>query len=289
MRHLRTQEAIDSFMADCELRALSEKTRSEYRRHLKLLSTFCPQIPPRKEGIIQQVLIDVKGSVYNRHAHWRTYHAFAHYVEVHYKKIPNFMKGMGQPKLPDKILPVISETELGLLPWALETESDRNKAVIVTLLDTAIRQGELCTLKREDMTQYEDRIIVCGKTGYRFVPISQIAREMCLALPKHEDGYLFHGTGRYRNTPLGKRGIYDICRGVLEKIGWKYNKKGAHTFRRTHGLFHLLDGGNAKSAQMVLGHADASTTMKYYAPYLIKDVIEAHHKHSPIKVFEEAK
>ena len=286
MRHLRTQEVIDSFMADCELRGLAEATRREYRRHLKYLSIFCPQLPPRKLGIIQQVLINVKGSSYNRHSYWRTYRRCANYAVDTYG-IPNFMKGVSQPKRERKILPTMSDVDLSLLPWALETASPRDKAVFVLLLDTAIRQGELCTLKREDMTQFEDRIVVYGKTGYRMVPISPIARELCLSLPVHEDGYIFHGTGRYKDTPLGKRGIYEIVSRCLNKIGWKYDKRGAHTLRRSHILYHLKSGGNAKTAQMIAGHSDAATTMRYYAPYLINDVVEAHHKHTPGRIFEQ--
>lgn len=289
MRYLRTQEAIDSFMADCELRELSQKTRSEYRRHLEYLSISCPQLPPRKLGIIQQALINVKGGSYNRHAHWRTYRRFDNYLIDTYG-FTSFMKGVGQPKREKKILPTLSETEIGyLLPWALESASPRDKAIIVLLLDTAIRQGEVCCLKREDMTQFEDRFVVYGKTGYRVVPISLITREFCLSLPVHEDGYLFHGTGRYKDTPLGKTGIYKVIGKVLEKIEWKYDKKGAHIFRRSHILHHLLSGGNAKSAQMIAGHADPATTLRYYAPYLTNDVIEQHHKHTPIKAFEEVK
>jgi integrase len=284
VRYLRTQEVIDSFMADCELRELSEKTRSEYRRHLEYLSIYCPQLPPRKLGIIQPALISVKGGVYNRHAHWRTFRRFANFSVDNYG-IPNFMKGIGQPKRPNKPLPVLSETEINLLPWALETASPRDKAIIVLFLDTAIRQGEACALKREDMTQFEDRFAVYGKTGYRIVPISPITRELCLSLPVHEDGYLFHGTGRYKNTPLGKRGYYDIVSKYLKKIGWRFDKKGAHTLRRSHILHHLKSGGNAKSAQMIAGHADAATTLRYYAPYLTNDVIEQHNKYSPGRVF----
>jgi len=288
VRHLCTQEAIDSFMTDCELRELREATRSEYRRHLEYLSIFCPQLPPRKVGIIQEALINVKGGPYNRHSHWRTFRRFANYCVDTYG-IENFMKGIRGPKLHQKILPVLSEIEIGLLPVVLDAESPRTKAIIVLLLDTAIRQGELCTLKREDVTRFEDRIVVYGKTGYRMVPISPFARELCLALPIHKDGYLFHGTGRYRDTPLGKRGIYDTSRKILKRINWQHDKKGAHTFRRSHGYHHLKSGGNAKSAQMILGHADAAITMRYYAPYLINDVVEAHHKHTPGRVFEEVK
>jgi len=290
VRYLRTQEVIDSFMADCELRELSEKTRSEYRRHLKYLSIICPQLPPRKLGIIQQALINVKGSSYNRHAYIRTFRRFANFSVDTYG-IENFMKGIKPPKLPRKILPTFSETDFSLLPWALSTFSDRDRAIIILLLDTAIRQGELMGLKREDLLQFEDRIVVYGKTGYRMVPISPIAREMCLALPSHKDGYLFHGngTGRYKDTPLGKRGIYDICRKLFNKIGWKYDKKGAHTFRRSHIKHLLLDGGNLKEAQMIAGHSSIQVTADAYAPYLIEDVVRAHHKHTPVKIFEEVK
>ena len=288
MKFLRTQEAIDSFMRDCELRELSENTRKEYSRHLKHLSIYLQQIPPRRLNIIQQVLLDVKGGPYNRHAHIRTYRRFANFC-VDYFGIDNFMKGIRPPKIQRKVLPVISESELALVPWALEQVSPRDRALFCLFLDTALRQGEVCTLKREDFTKYgDDKVVVFGKTGYRVVPISPIAREFCLALPTHEDGYLFHGTGRYRNTPLGKRGIYDAIRKILRIMGWQHDKHGAHTLRRSHGYHHLKDGGNIKTVQLQLGHANIKTTVDYYLPMRIDDVVEMHHKHSPIKVFETA-
>ena len=284
MKFLRTQEAIDSFMSDCELRGLSEKTRSEYNRHLVALSKLCPQLPPRKPLIIQQFLAGVKGQ-YNRDAYWRTFHASAKHAERHFG-IPNFMKSVTRPRIKREIMPTISPTDLNLLATFLEKAPLRDKAILCLFIDTAIRSGEASNLKRKDIQ--DDRILVQGKTGYRVVPISPITRDLLLSLPVHDDGYVFHGIGRYKNHRLLKTGFYKIVKKYLRKVGYQGKQFGPQTLRRSFGVYHLKDGGDIRSLQLILGHSNPNTTMNYYTPLLTQDVIEIHHKHSPIKVFETA-
>ncbi|MCJ7459311.1 MAG: site-specific integrase [candidate division Zixibacteria bacterium] len=280
---MRTQEVVASFMADCKLRGLSPKTLRGYDCHTKRLIELSPEFPP-KSDTIQEFLATVKGA-HNADAYYRTYHALGNYAERRCG-IPNFMQSVTRPRVPKQIMPTISNTELNLLAVFLEKAPARDKAILVLFIDTAIRSGE-AALKRKDIG--EDRIIIHGKTGYRVAPLSSITRDLLLSLPVYEDGYVFHGTGKYKDIPLGSTGFYKIVKKYLRMVGYQGGKQyGPQTLRRSFGVFHLKDGGDLKSLSLILGHSSITTTANYYTPLLTEDVIQIHHKHSPIKVFEEA-
>ena len=278
---MKTQEVVVSFMADCRLRSLSPRTLEGYNLHTKRLIELSPKYPPRPE-IIQAFLANLKG-IYNADAHYRTFHALGNYAEKRYK-IPNFMTSVTRPRVTRQIMPTISDTELNLLAWALETASPRDKAIMALLVDTAIRRGEACNLKRQDIL--ENRIIIHGKTGYRVAPISEVTRDLLLSLSATTDGYVFHGTGKYKDKPLGSTGFYKVVKRYLSMVGYRGRQFGPQTLRRSFGRFHLKDGGDMQSLSLILGHKSIKTTADYYAPLLTEDVIQIHKKHTPGRVFE---
>ncbi len=279
---MRTMELTRSFMADGRLRGLSPKTLETYQRHCNELEQLSPHFPPKPE-IIQEFLSNVKGE-YNADSHWRTYHAIGAYAEKRHK-IPNFMLSVTRPRIHKQIMPTISDMDLNLLAVYLDQATPRDKAILCLFIDTAIRKGEASNLQRKDIG--EDRIIVHGKSGYRVAPISETTRDLLLSLPVHDDGFVFHGTNRGKNSArLSSTGFYTIVKKYLRKVGYSGNRQfGPQTLRRSFGRFHLKDGGDMQSLSLMLGHKNISTTASYYAPLLTEDVIEIHHNHSPGKVF----
>jgi integrase/recombinase XerD len=266
---MKTQEVVVSFMADCRLRNLSRRTLEGYHKY-----------PPKPE-VIQVFLATL--TPYSADAHYRTWRAISNYAHKRHRT-PNFMKSVTHPRVPKQIMPTISETELRLLPWRLENAPLRNKAIFALFIDTAIRKGEAINLKRQDIL--EDRIVIHGKTGFRVAPISEVTRDLLLSLPIHDDGFVFHGTHRYRDKPLGSTGFYKIVKKYLSVVGYMGKQFGPQILRRSFGRFWLKDGGDMKSLSRILGHKSIKTTDDYYTPLLTEDVIQIHHKHTPGRVFE---
>jgi len=283
---MKTQEAVSSFMADAKLRGLSPKTLRGYNAHLKSLTSLAPQFPP-KPDIVQEFLASVNGSPYNADGHYRTFRALGNFAEKRYG-IPNFMKSVTRPRVPKVVMPTISSTQLSLLAAWLAEAPLRDRAILMLFIDCAVRCGEACNLKREDIG--EDRITIHGKTGFRVAPISQITREVLLSLPIYPDGYVFHGMKdtKYQNTPLRETGLYKVVKHYLRLVGHTGKQFGPQILRRSYGVFHLKDGGDLKSLSLILGHANITTTANYYTPLLTEDVIKIHHEHTPAKVFMEA-
>jgi len=279
---MNTREVIASFMADRKLRGLSPKTLEGYDSHCKQLIRLSPQFPPKPE-IVQEFLAGIKG-VYNQDGHFRTFRAVDNFAHKRFKT-KNFMKSVTRPRIPKQIMPTISDLELNLLAAFLQDASPRDKAIMCLFIDTAIRKGEAVNLKREDIK--EDRIIVQGKTGYRVAPISSMTRELLLSLPVKEDGFVFHGEDSHVNQRLKATGFYKVVRRYLRLVGYSGKQASPQILRRSYGVFHLKDGGDLKFLSLILGHSNITTTANYYTPLLTEDVIAIHHKHTPIKAFEE--
>ena len=276
---MKTQEVVVSFMADCRLRGLSRKTLMGYNQHTQKLIELSRKFPP-KPDVIQQFLATL--TPHNADAHYRTFRAADNYAHRRFKT-RNFMKSVTRPRVPRQIMPTITELDLNLLATYLQDAPLRDRAILAMFIDTAIRKGEACNLKFNDIKT--DRIIIHGKTGYRIAPISETARDMLLSLPRYDDGYVFHGR---LGKPLSETGFYQIVKRYLRRIGYSSDKQfGPQLLRRSFGVFHLRDGGDLKSLSLILGHSSITTTANYYTPLLTQDVIEIHHKHTPGKVFEE--
>lgn len=285
---MKTAEVVAAFLADCKLRGLSAKTLEGYSYHGRQLITLSKQFPP-KPSIIQVFLAEVQGP-HNADAHYRTFKRIDNYAHARFKT-KNFMNSVTRPRVPREIMPTISEIDLMLLAHFLRDAPLLERALMIFLVDTGVRASEAANILRKDVTQFPDRVIVKGKTGYRVAPISAIPRDLLLSLPVHEDGYIFHGRNRGKNSrPLTRSGIYRISRKYLRMIGYSGGKQfGPQTLRRSLGRFHLMDGGDHRSLQMIMGHSDPNTTFRAYIPLLTKDVIEIHHKHTPGRIFEEVK
>jgi len=286
---MKTREVVDGFLSDCKLRGLSLKTQKDYSRYANYLPSLSPLFPP-KPLIIQTFLAGVK-SPYLADLIYRIFHAVGGYTERTYgnnksgvPNYPNFMRSVTRPRVPKKIMPTISIKELDKLSWILQSATIRDKAILCLFIDTAIRIGEAAHFQLKDI--YADRIIVQGKTGFRIAPLSPFTRDLLLALPAHEDGYVFHGRA---GKPLKESGLYKIVKKYLLKIGYKGSQYGPQVLRRSFSKIWFSEGGDPKSLQLIYGHANIETTMKYYVAWQIEDVIQIHRKHSPIKVFEELK
>ena len=138
----------------------------------------------------------------------------------------------------------------------------RNRAIILTLLDTGLRASELCALKISDVDQKTGKVEVkhgvCGgaKGGKgRTVYLGQgTRRALWRYLAEREDGEdpnapLF--VGKF-NRPLNSNSL----RHVIVELGKKaqVGKCHPHKFRHTFAITYLRSGGDVFTLQALLGH-----------------------------------
>ena len=194
------------------------------------------------------------------------------------------------PKCPRKVIPTFSNDQIGQLLATMDTstpEGCRDQAIILTLLDTALRVSELAGTTLDDLRLEEGTIKVLGKGNKeRLVPIGKKVQRA-----------LWHYISRYRPEPeqpkckllfLTREGM-PLTKDRIEKMMAGYGRRAAikgvrcspHTLRHTAAISFLRNGGNVFSLQRLLGHSSLEMTRRYCEVADV-DVKNAHITASPV-------
>ena len=145
----------------------------------------------------------------------------------------------------------------------------RDRAMLELMYATGLRASELIHLKMNDISWQVGFLSTVGKGGKgRIVPIGRCAYD-CLRryveksrpglMKKRQSDILFLNRS---GQGLTRQGFWKIVKKYALKAGLT-KKVHPHTFRHSFAT-HLLEGGaDLRSVQMMLGHADLSTTQIY--------------------------
>ena len=160
----------------------------------------------------------------------------------------------------------------------------RDKAIVLTLLDTGIRAVELCDLLVEHLDLDNKRIKVFGKGAkervVRFGTRTGKALWRYLAsrgdVEPEEPLFLVDGG----DEPLKRWGLYRLIRRLGERAGVT-PAAYPHRFRHTFAITFLRNGGDVFSLQALMGHSSLSMVQKYLALAQV-DTERAHRKASPV-------
>lgn len=156
----------------------------------------------------------------------------------------------------------------GTLTRAARPTSERDRAIIATLLDTGLRATELCSLKIKDYDRDSGRVIVRKGKGkkFRVVYLGQSARRliwkyMSTRQDRSSDAALFSTTKGGRENHLDKSAL----RKTIQKIGKQAGVTGVtlHRFRHTFAINFLRNGGTPLELKELLGHSKLETVMIY--------------------------
>ena len=159
---------------------------------------------------------------------------------------------------------------------------ERNRALILTLLDTGLRAEELCSAKIHHVDKRNQRIRVFGKGAKeRYVSFSPRTHQ---ALWR----YLTTRTDVKDSDPLfvvesGR----EFKRGRLLKLLQCIGKRAGvthvtiHRFRHTFAIQYLRNHGDPYTLQKLLGHSTLDMTRRYLA-IAQSDVEAAHRLASPV-------
>jgi site-specific recombinase XerD len=180
------------------------------------------------------------------------------------------------------MLGVISLTKIYTRPGKRETQhsiptADRNRAIILVLLDTGIRASELCALQIHQVDLGNRRLRVFGKGNKeRTIPFSArtgqaIWKYLATRGDDLADNFLFATSN---DGPINRHDL----RKILVRIGKRAGLEGVnvHRFRHTFAINYLRNGGDPWSLQMMLGHSTMEMVKNYLA--LAQADLEKNHK-----------
>lgn len=177
------------------------------------------------------------------------------------------------PSFPRKLPDVLSREEVERLLSQPDPSTPlglRDSALLELLYATGMRVSEAADLKLDGLQRELGYVLVEGKGGKeRIVPFGEPARERLAdylergrpRLVKGRDpGYLFLNP---RGGRLSRQGIWKVIKKYALMAG--IARVSPHTLRHSFAT-HLLQGGaDLRVVQILLGHADISTTQIYTA------------------------
>jgi integrase/recombinase XerD len=198
---------------------------------------------------------------------------------------------MGIPKMYQHLPDVLSRDEVEALLLQPDTQTvpgKRDKAMLELLYATGLRVTELIGLKMGNINLEAGYIRTIGKgSKERIIPmgtkavdsLKEYLRNSRPSLlrkdPAKAGPYLFLNT---RGRPMTRQGLWKIIRNHALKAGISKTVT-PHTVRHSFAT-HLLEGGaDLRSVQIMLGHADISTTQIYthVARERLKEIHEKYH------------
>jgi integrase/recombinase XerD len=145
----------------------------------------------------------------------------------------------------------------------------RDRAMLELLYATGLRVSELIGLSRRDINFVAGYLMVQGKGGKeRVVPIGEVASRTVTDYLEQVRPLLDHGKGRddLFLSRLGRRmtrqSFWNLIRKRAATAGiWKTITP--HTLRHSFATHLLENGADLRSVQLMLGHADLSSTQIY--------------------------
>jgi site-specific recombinase XerD len=164
------------------------------------------------------------------------------------------------------------------------SDAVRDRALVLLMLDTGIRLGELVALSVGDVDLVEGRCRVMGKgSKERVVPLGGRARRairtsLLARGSLSADDPLFVGRQGARLTP---RALQQMVRRLARSAGVT-QRCSPHVLRHSFARAFLANGGDVFSLQRILGHSPSSLQVtRRYVRLLDDDLRAVHRRVSP--------
>jgi integrase/recombinase XerD len=189
------------------------------------------------------------------------------------------------PRLPRSLPKYLTEQEVDALLGAAAERPGRPGAVARAALEilyaTGMRVSEVLALPRSALAGDARLLVIRGKGGReRMVPLSDSAKDAAAALVALSDqprGWLF--AGRDPKRAMTRQGFFLLLKQVALAAGLDPARVSPHVLRHSFASHLLARGADLRSLQMLLGHADISTTQIYthVLAERLQRLVEAHH------------
>ena len=167
-------------------------------------------------------------------------------------------------KLPDILPRAIDHDNLSRLICVIDHPRDR--ALILLLLRTGMRIGELLNTRAADVDLSEQKILIyqAEKTAVgRVVYYSTDAHKALLGWLRYRDpskDYLFYAQGRSRLSYESARMVF---KKYLQAAGLEHSGYTLHCLRHTFATDLLNAGMRLECLQVLLGHTNLEVTRRY--------------------------
>ena len=288
---------ISSFLTYVKVeKGLSSNTVSAYRRDLVKFDVFAQKRKLSLETVSRDDLVDFLASLYRLKLESRT-------VARHLVTLRNFFRfaqiqelittdpsiNLESPKIRRSLPGYLRLEEVERLleqPDSTTALGLRDRAMLEVLYSTGLRVSELIGLRVSDLDSNVGCVRCIGKGDKeRIVPVG---RKALLMVEKYLRDARPKLLGRLRGSPtlfvnrrgvsLSRVGVWKILSGYGKRAGLRVSLT-PHMLRHSFATHLLERGADLRSVQLMLGHADISTTQIYthVVEERLKQIYKAHH------------
>lgn len=289
--------AISSFLTHAKVeKGLSPNTVSAYRRDLMKFCEFARKRKLTLEAVSRDDLVDFLAGLYRQHLESKS-------VARHLVSLRNFFRfaqiqelisadptiNLESPKIRRSLPGYLRLEEVEKLlaqPDAKTPFGVRDRAMLEVLYSAGLRVSELVGLRVSDLDTTAGCVRCIGKGDKeRIVPIGKkalgmVERYLRDARPKMlgkspATPTLFVNR---RGQPLSRVGVWKILSAYGRRAGLRVALT-PHMLRHSFATHLLERGADLRSVQLMLGHADISTTQIYthVVEERLKQIYKAHH------------
>lgn len=273
---MMVQEAFENFIYSRRLKGVSDKTIESYRL---LTVRFIGHIgsTTEMESITQEDIERFANSLYGRSlsvssiaSYIRNTRIFLRWYEKkHFVRycaseipIPRTTKKLVRLYTPDEIL-LIFQSVNTCSAWL----DARNRAMIALMLDSGLRQGEICSLEVKNLFFDNSRMKICGKGNKeRFVPLGQFSAQFLqkyLSMRPYDSERVFLS---YHGTPLTCNAVKSMTGDLQKQLPFEFSShKLRHNFATNYLVNQYEACGHMDIYQLmaIMGHEDTVTTQRY--------------------------
>lgn len=285
----------DLYLLRCEVEGKSPGTVRAYR---ETVSRFLRQLPSdvtdpadvQADHIYVYLGAFTGHSLETRHRYFREVRCFFNWlVELDYLERSPF-RGMKNVRLPQRIVEPFSGEEIETLLDACGEAAIgvRDRALLLTLLDTGARCSEIVQLNLDDLDLEGHRLrILHGKGNkQRVVPFAdRCANALSDYLLERggEPGPLFVVGTQHRELRSGialrPNGLKQMLRRLGKRTG--IQKVHAHRFRHTFATWAIQHDARELDVQYLLGHSSPDMVRRYSSSYRSEQAALRHVSFSP--------
>jgi integrase/recombinase XerD len=288
-----SQAVIDAYIDELWLeRGLAQNSLAAYRRDLGQLAGMIqrPIAEATAEDLLQAVAARFAAGYRARSAaRWLScVRGFYRHQVRKGRLLIDPSQDLSLPKLGRPLPATLSEAEVEALldaPDVSEPVGLRDRAMLELLYASGLRVTELVSLTAASLNLRQGVLRVLGKGGKeRLVPVGQealhwIERYLADARPAlvagSPSGALFPSR---LGQPMTRQTFWHAIKRHAAKAGIQ-RAISPHTLRHAFATHLLNHGADLRAVQMMLGHADLSTTQIYthVARARLKELHQAHH------------
>ena len=290
-------DLLDVFTDTLWLEAgLSRNTLSSYRADLTQLATWLAQ---HNKALDALDTLDLHNYLrdFSQHSKATSQRRLISALRRFYQHLlaTNIIKAdptlnINPPPRPERFPRTLSEAQVEAVLNAPDTDTPlglRDRTMIEVLYATGLRVSELVALKLFEVSLNDGVVRVFGKGAKeRLVPLGQEAIEWLERYQKEARPEILNGRScdavfvTHRGSGLSRQMFWNLIKRYTLLAGIDPTRVSPHTLRHAFATHLINHGADLRVVQLLLGHADISTTQVY--THVARERLKAlHAKHHP--------